>query len=41
MTPLEILEGIQKDLKDKFDNDPTIMRVANMIINEFKIRDSK
>ena len=38
MTPLEILEAIQKDLKEKFDNDPAIMRVANIIINEFKIR---
>lgn len=39
--PLEILKGIQKDLKEKFDNDPAIMRVANMIVNEFKIRTSE
>jgi hypothetical protein len=38
MKKLEILEQIVKDLKEKFDNDPSIMRVATVILNEFKIR---
>lgn len=38
MTPLEILEAIQKDLKEKFTNDPLINRACQIIINEFKIR---
>lgn len=41
MTPLEILESIQKDLKEKFDNDPSIMRVVNIMISEFVTRSSK
>tara|TARA_R110000868_G_scaffold204448_1_gene452528 strand:- start:1459 stop:1626 length:168 start_codon:yes stop_codon:yes gene_type:complete len=38
MEPLEILEEIKRDLKERFDNDPSIMRVASAIITEFNIR---
>jgi len=35
---MRTLEEIQKELKEKFDNDPSINRVCQVIINEFKIR---
>ena len=38
MTPLQLLEEIKIDFVEKFDNDPQIKRVCNVIINEFKER---
>lgn len=38
---LKILEDIRLDLNDLFDNDPTVNRVCNIIIGEFKLRNVK
>jgi hypothetical protein len=38
MTNLELLEEIRKDFVAKFDNDPSINRTCQVMINEFKAR---
>jgi len=38
MTDLELLKEIRNDFVDKFDNDPRIRRVCNIMINEYKKR---
>jgi hypothetical protein len=39
MNPIEILNEIREELKEKFDNDPMINRIARMIITEFILRE--
>jgi hypothetical protein len=38
MNTLEILENIKEDCLFKTDNDPTIRRVCDVVINEYKAR---
>ena len=38
MDELRLLEEIRNDFVSKFDNDPQIKRICNIMINEFKAR---
>jgi len=38
MNTVELLEEIKNDYVGKFDNDPIIKRVCNVVINEYKNR---
>ena len=38
MNELRLLEEIRNDFVSKFDNDPQVKRICNIIINEFKAR---
>ena len=38
MNEIKLLEEIRDDFVSKFDNDPQIKRVCNVMINEFKAR---
>ena len=36
MEPIQILEAIKEDIRDKFDGDPLMMRTMNLVITEYK-----
>ena len=38
MNELRLLEEIRNDFVSKFDNDPQVKRICNVMINEFKAR---
>ena len=38
MNELRILEEIRDEFVGKFDNDPQVRRICNVMINEFKAR---
>jgi len=41
MNTVELLEEIRNDYVDKFDNDPLIKRVCDVMITEYKNRSKK
>jgi hypothetical protein len=38
METIKLLEEIRNDFVNKFDNDPLVKRVCNVMINEYKAR---
>jgi hypothetical protein len=41
MEPIQILELIKEDIRDKFDGDPLMMRTMNLVITEYKARSER
>lgn len=41
MEPIQILEAIKEDIRDKFDGDPLMMRTMNLVITEYKARSER
>jgi hypothetical protein len=41
MEPIQILEAIKEDMRDKFDGDPLMMRTMNLVITEYKARSER
>ena len=41
MEPIQILELIKEDIRDKFDGEPLMMRTMNLVITEYKARSER